>query len=39
MPLTPKSSGFDSAATVYIDDFEGSETNIESEGYILLDFI
>ena len=25
----PKSSGFDNVATVYVDDFEGSETNID----------
>jgi len=26
---TPKNSGFDNVATVYVDDFEGSETNID----------
>ena len=26
---TPKNSGFDNVATVYVDDFEGSETSID----------
>ena len=26
---TPKNSGFDNVATVYVDDFEGSQTNID----------